>query len=87
MPTNFLAQFYLYFRRAGKDNVARVYDFIRDNAVRISNCRELYMRMRMVNRQKSDEEVLEITRKNLLEIASIDRPKALKNGSLDEKYL
>lgn len=78
MPTNFLTTFYTIFLQAGKENVARVYDFIRDNAMRISNCRELYMRMLMVNREKSDEDVLEITRKNLLEIASIDRPKALK---------
>ena len=80
MPTNFLTTFYTIFLRAGKDNVARVYDFIRDNATKISNCRELYMRMLMVNRKQSDEDVLEATRKNLLEIASIDRPKALKKS-------
>ena len=88
MPTNFLTAFYFNFRRAGKDNVAHVYEFIRNNAVRISNCRELYMKMLMVNRGITDEDVLETTRRNLLEIASIDRPKALKKSEFRrEVYL
>lgn len=81
MPTNFLTTFYTNFRQAGFDySKPEVYNFIRDNAVRISNCRELYMRMLMVNRKKSDEEVLEITRQNLLDIAHVDRTKVLEKS-------
>lgn len=80
MPTNFLTWIYHEFRQLKGDDAKQVYNFIRDNADLINECRRLYMDMYTAKRKITPETVRETTQRELLAIAHVDRPKLLSRS-------
>lgn len=78
MPSYIYVRFRSFFKDLkGNDKIDAIRTFINNNLTKINNCRDLYMEMNMRAKQMTEESVLEETRKELLDIALVDRPKRL----------
>ena len=61
-----------------KDTLNAAKEFVQNNLVKINNCRELYIQMWNRVENRDEENMLEQTRKILLDVALVDRPKPLE---------
>ena len=79
MPNEFLKEIYKQFH-INDDKDKYVYEFIAQNAEKLNECRDLYMKMYAIKKRIPNEAILETTKRLLEAIAESDKKLKLEGG-------